>query len=188
MKEEMLSMFLIKRLMNRLVLSVVLLSSVFCIFACERRDLRDQEYDELFAQIKKVILDDASWENNFVYLSENGLLMITEDTQNDEIDESLLGEMTQFHTLLTNLFGDESSIVTGNGYYVSGVGNLLFVSVNDESSNIVSFNLIRYNETDIQINPVYKDGEENKVLGIIFKVDLEKLYSNQYGSMYNSAE
>ncbi|HOI85953.1 MAG TPA: hypothetical protein PLP48_07745 [Acholeplasmataceae bacterium] len=169
-----------------LTITLLLLLFVSILYACDsRKELSEDAEIELIEKAKNVILDETSWNDNILLLSQNGVLILHDDISEDYLNATLENELNQFQILLTQIFSNDTSLILNGGFYVNNSFYLLSVLINIYSIEIIELNIRFFSDINIIIEPVYKDDTEIQIIGVIFNVDLNLLHSNKYGSEYN---
>ena len=185
MKEETELMFT-SRIFKNLAITLLLLLFVSGLVACDpRRNLTVSEETVLVEKAKNVILDESSWSNNILLLSQDGKLILHDEINEENLNVMLLNDLDQFQILLTQIFSNTATLTINGGLYVNNSFYLLSVLVDDNSIEIIELNIRFFSDNNIVIEPVYKDETELQILGVIFNVNLDLLHSNKYGSEYN---
>jgi len=166
------------------VIALILVFLVCSLVACDpRRSLKDSEITDLVDNVKTIVLDENNWNSNLLYDSIDGRLIIHDDYIDDNPDQILLIELVGFKEELVNLF-NHAVLVNNGGFYVYNDSYLIFINIDDESSNILSLNISIYSDNSIIIEPVYKVGIEYKTTGIILNLNLNMLEQNEYDTKY----
>ena len=185
MKEETELMFT-SRIFKNLAITLLLLLFVSGLVACDpRRNVTVSEETVLVEKAKNVILDESSWSNNILLLSQDGKLILHDEINEENLNVMLLNDLDQFQILLTQIFSNTATLTINGGFYVNNSFYLLSVLVDDNSIEIIELNIRFFSDNNIVIEPVYKDETELQILGVIFNVNLDLLHSNKYGSEYN---
>ena len=185
MKEETELMFT-SRIFKNLAITLLLLLFVSGLVACDpRRNVTVSEETVLVEKAKNVILDESSWSNNILLLSQDGKLILHDEINEENLNVMLLNDLDQFQILLTQIFSNTATLTINGGLYVNNSFYLLSVLVDDNSIEIIELNIRFFSDNNIVIEPVYKDETELQILGVIFNVNLDLLHGNKYGPEYN---
>jgi len=185
MKEETELMFT-SRIFKNLAITLLLLLFVSGLVACDpRRNLTVSEETVLVEKAKNVILDESSWSNNILLLSQDGKLILHDEINEENLNVILQNDLDQFQILLTQIFSNTATLTINGGFYVNNSFYLLSVLVDDNSIEIIELNIRFFSDNKIVIEPVYKDETELQILGVIFNVNLDLLHGNKYGPEYN---
>ena len=174
------------RIFKNLAITLLLLLFVSGLVACDpRRNVTVSEETVLVEKAKNVILDESSWSNNILLLSQDGKLILHDEINEENLNVILQNDLDQFQILLTQIFSNTATLTINGGLYVNNSFYLLSVLVDDNSIEIIELNIRFFSDNNIVIEPVYKDETELQILGVIFNVNLDLLHGNKYGPEYN---
>ncbi|MCD4827677.1 MAG: hypothetical protein K8Q99_07860 [Acholeplasmataceae bacterium] len=175
------------RIFKNLAISLIFLLFIYGLVACDsRRKLNINEQTELIDKAETVILAETSWNNNILLLTQEGILLLSDENNEENFNAILQNDLNQFQILLTQLFSNTNELTINGGFYVNHSFYLLSVLIDDNSIEIVELHIRFFSDSNIIIEPVYKNEAEGQILGVIFNIELDMLHSNKYGFEYNN--